>query len=153
MKCPFCGFSETKVVDKRDSSELDVTRRRRECLKCHERFTTYERPDLSQISVVKKDGKMEPFDRAKVLRGIIRACEKRPVSVSLMEKMTDDIEAEIRKDSSREVYSKKIGLMIMKRLKKLDKVAYLRFASVYREFEDLDDFEKEVSKLVKKQMS
>jgi transcriptional repressor NrdR len=150
MKCPFCGFSETKVVDKRDSSDLEVTRRRRECLKCHERFTTYERPDVSQIVVIKKDGTMQPYDRSKVLKGIVRACEKRPIAVGLMEKMTDDIEAEIRKDTSREISSKKIGYLVMKRLKKLDKVAYLRFTSVYREFEGLDDFEKEVSRLVKK---
>lgn len=152
MKCPFCGFSETKVVDKRDSNDLEVTRRRRECLKCHERFTTYERPDVSEIVVVKKDGTRQPFDRSKVLKGIVRACEKRPISVSLMEKMTDDIEAELRREPSREVSSKKVGGLVMKRLKKLDKVAYLRFASVYREFEDLDDFEKEVNRLVGKQM-
>jgi len=152
MKCPFCGFSETKVVDKRDSAELDVTRRRRECLKCHERFTTYERPDISQIIVIKKDGHTEQFDRAKVLRGIVRACEKRPISISVMEKMADDVESELRKGPVREVYSKKIGQIIMKRLKRMDKVAYLRFASVYREFEDVDDFEREVSKLVKRQM-
>ena len=150
MKCPFCDFSETKVVDKRDSSELDVTRRRRECLKCHERFTTYERPDISQIMVIKKDGRMEPFDRSKVLKGIIRACEKRSISVSAMEKLTDDIESELRKEFTREVPSKQVGKLVMRRLKRLDKVAYLRFASVYREFEDLGDFEKEVTKLVNK---
>ncbi len=149
MKCPFCGFSETKVVDKRDSHELDVTRRRRECLKCHERFTTYERPDISQIMVIKKDGRMEAFDRSKVLKGIVRACEKRPIAVGLMEKMTDDIEAELRKDFTREVPSKQIGTLVMRKLKRMDKVAYLRFASVYREFEGLDDFEKEVTRLVK----
>jgi transcriptional repressor NrdR len=150
MKCPFCDFSETKVVDKRDSSELDVTRRRRECLKCHERFTTYERADISQIMVIKKDGRMEPFDRSKVLKGIIRACEKRSISVSAMEKLTDDIEAELRKEFTREVPSKQVGKLVMRKLKRLDKVAYLRFASVYREFEDLGDFEKEVTKLVNK---
>jgi transcriptional repressor NrdR len=150
MKCPYCGFSETKVVDKRDTQDDDITRRRRECLKCHERFTTYERPDISQIMVVKKDGKMQPFDRAKVLRGIVRACEKRPISVGLMEKTTDDIEAELRKDFTREIPSKQIGRLVMKKLKKMDKVAYLRFTSVYREFDDLEDFEKEVTKLVKK---
>jgi transcriptional repressor NrdR len=150
MKCPFCGFSETKVVDKRDSTEQDVTRRRRECLKCHERFTTYERADISQIMVIKKDGKMEPFDRAKLLRGIVRSCEKRPIAVGLMEKTADDIESELRKDFNREVPSKQIGKLVMKKLKKLDKVAYLRFASVYREFADPADFEKEVTKLVKK---
>jgi transcriptional repressor NrdR len=152
MKCPFCGFSETKVVDKRDSSDMDVTRRRRECLKCHERFTTYERPDVSEIVVLKKDGTKQTFDRSKLLRGIVRACEKRPIAVGLMEKLTDDIEAELRKDPSREISSSKIGRLVMKKLKKLDKVAYLRFASVYREFEDVDDFEKEVNRLVKKQI-
>ena len=150
MKCPFCGFSETKVVDKRDSSDMESTRRRRECLKCHERFTTYERPDISQIMVVKKDGRMEAFDRSKVLKGIVRACEKRGISVGMMEKMTDDIEAELRKDFTREVSSKRIGQLVMRKLKKIDKVAYLRFASVYREFEDVDDFEKEVTKLTGK---
>ena len=138
------------MVDKRDSSELDVTRRRRECLKCHERFTTYERADISQIMVIKKDGRMEPFDRSKVLKGIIRACEKRSISVSAMEKLTDDIEAELRKEFTREVPSKQVGNLVMRKLKRLDKVAYLRFASVYREFEDLGDFEKEVTKLVNK---
>jgi transcriptional repressor NrdR len=149
MKCPFCGFSETKVVDTRDSSDLEVTRRRRECLKCHQRFTTYEKPDISQILVVKKDGSKQPFDRVKVLKGIIRACEKRPIAVSIMEKITDDIEAELRKDTAREISSKKVGTLVMKKLKKLDKVAYLRFTSVYREFEDLGDFEKEVTRLIK----
>ena len=152
MKCPFCAFSETKVVDKRDSTDQEVTRRRRECLKCHERFTTYEKPDISQIIVIKKGGERQPFDRTKVLKGIVRACEKRPIAVSLMEKMTDDIEAELRRETSREVSSKLVGRLVMKKLKKLDKVAYLRFASVYREFEDVDDFEKEVTKLVRKQM-
>ncbi len=149
MKCPFCGFAETKVVDKRDSSDLDVTRRRRECLKCKQRFTTYERPDISQITVVKKDGTTQPFDRAKVLKGIVKACEKRPIAVGVMEKLTDDVEAEIRKEQSRTVTSRQIGEIVMKKLKKLDKVAYLRFTSVYREFGDVDDFEKEMSRLVK----
>lgn len=150
MKCPFCGFPETKVVDKRDSAGLDSTRRRRECLSCKKRFTTYERPDASRIVVVKKDGRTEPFDRAKVLHGIVRACEKRPIAVSLMEKTADDIEAELRKGYSREVPSREIGNLVMKKLKKLDKVAYLRFASVYREFDGVDDFENELAKLAKK---
>jgi len=152
MKCPFCAFSETKVVDKRDSNDLEVTRRRRECLKCHERFTTYERPDVSEIVVVKKDGTLQPFDRSKLLKGIVRACEKRPIAINLMEKLTDDVEAELRKETSREVSSRKIGQKVMKKLKKIDKVAYLRFTSVYREFNKLDDFEKEVSKLASKEM-
>lgn len=149
MKCPFCGFSETKVVDKRDSTDLEVTRRRRECLKCKERFTTYERPDISPITVIKKDGRQEPFDRAKVLRGIVKACEKRPISVTAMEKMSDDVEAEIRRGQAREISSRDIGQMVMKKLRQADKVAYLRFASVYREFNDVNDFEKELTKLTK----
>jgi len=150
MKCPFCGFSETKVVDKRDSTDDEVTRRRRECLKCRERFTTYERPDISPIIVVKKDGRSEPFDRNKILKGIVKACEKRPLSIVVMEKMTDDIEAEIRKGQAREVSSRQIGAMVMRKLRQADKVAYLRFASVYREFSDVGDFEDELTKLVKK---
>ncbi len=150
MKCPFCGFSETRVVDKRDSADLEITRRRRECLKCRQRFTTYEKPDLTQIIVIKKDGRREPFDRSKVLRGIIKACEKRPISLSVMEKMADDVEADIRREQAREINSKKIGQLVMRKLKKLDKVAYLRFTSVYREFEDVDDFEKELNKLVRR---
>jgi transcriptional repressor NrdR len=153
MKCPFCDFPETKVIDKRDSEELGVTRRRRECLKCRERFTTYERPDISPLMVLKKDGRVEPFDRAKVQKGIARACEKRSVSMSRIEQIVDDIESELRKDQTREVPSKRIGELIMRKLKQLDKVAYIRFASVYREFEDVDDFAKEVMKLAKKQTS
>lgn len=150
MKCPFCGFPETKVVDKRDSSELEVTRRRRECLKCRERFTTYERPDISPITVIKKDGRQEPFDRAKVLKGIVKACEKRPISITAMEKIADDVEADIRKGQAREISSREIGQMVMRKLRQADKVAYLRFASVYREFSDVNDFEKELTKLIKK---
>lgn len=119
-------------------------------MKCRERFTTYERPDISPIIVVKKDGRSEPFDRNKILKGIVKACEKRPLSIVVMEKMTDDIEAEIRKGQAREVSSRQIGAMVMRKLRQADKVAYLRFASVYREFSDVGDFEDELTKLVKK---
>jgi transcriptional repressor NrdR len=149
MKCPFCSFPETKVVDKRDSEE-GTTRRRRECMKCAKRFTTYERPEISEIIVIKKDGSREPFDRGKVLKGVVRACEKRPIALNVMEHLTDEVEVELRSRDMREVTSRKIGEMVIKRLRKIDKVAYIRFASVYREFADLTDFEDEVKKLLRK---
>jgi len=144
MQCVFCG-NETKVLDKRTTS--DVTRRRRECLKCKKRFTTYERADIS-LAVVKKDGRREPFSREKVLSGILKACEKRPVSRQQIEEIVDGIENELRKISD-EVPSKKIGELVMKHLKKLDKVAYIRFASVYRSFDDITLFTEEVKSLKK----
>lgn len=149
MKCPFCSFSETKVVDKRDSEE-GTTRRRRECMKCGKRFTTYERPEISEIVVIKKDASRETFDRGKVLKGVVRACEKRPIALNVMERLTDEVEGELRSRDMREVTSRRVGEMVMKRLRKIDKVAYIRFASVYREFADLTEFEEEVKKLLRK---
>jgi transcriptional repressor NrdR len=150
MKCPFCGNEESKVVDKRDTDSGTATRRRRECLKCEKRFTTYERLETSSITVVKKDGTREQFDRAKIISGVTKACEKRPVSREDIEKLTDEVEAELKTAEEAEVQSTKVGELVVKKLKKLDKVAYIRFASVYKEFKDLDDFEKELQKINKK---
>lgn len=141
MKCIFCG-GETHVTDKRESN--DATRRRRECLKCRKRFTTYERVEKKDIIVVKKDGRREPFIRDKIKAGIMKACEKRPISTEKIERLIYNIEEKLRK-KRKEVKTEIIGKMIMNRLKKLDKIAYIRFASVYRDFKDIDDF-KEVIK-------
>lgn len=147
MRCPYCDFNETKVIDSRNSDRS--IRRRRECEGCGKRFTTYERAELVDLFVVKKDGRREPFDRQKLLAGIMRACEKRPVSHEKIEQMVDEIERELRSRESIEIRSKEIGGMVMKKLKRLDKVAYIRFASVYRSFEDVHEFEKELKKLLK----
>ena len=143
MKCAFCGHDATKVTDKRDGEE--TTRRRRQCLSCGKRFTTYERPEVN-IIVIKKDGRRERFDRQKLLTGILKACEKRPVSQETIEKVVNDIEAELRSFGS-EVPSRTIGELVMEKLKAIDKVAYIRFASVYRAFGDISAFEKEVKLL------
>lgn len=150
MKCPFCGSEELKVVDKRETENNNVTRRRRECLSCEKRFTTYERMENISIVVVKKDNTRAQFDREKILKGIIRACEKRPVTREEIDKVVNDIEAEIRNLDETEIPSKKVGNIVMKRLRKLDKVAYIRFASVYKEFKDLEEFHTELGKLIKK---
>ena len=150
MKCPYCFHEETKVVDKRETEELDVTRRRRECLKCEKRFTTYERVESLDLIILKKDGRREAFDREKLKRGIIKACEKRPVSYEQIEALMDKLEAELRKLKSKEVPSKLLGEKVMNGLKKLDKIAYIRFASVYRSFADVTDFQKELKDLIKK---
>lgn len=147
MICPFCAHDVTKVVDKREGTDGKTTRRRRECAKCGRRFTTFERVETLDLLVAKKDGRREPFDRLKLRSGIIKACEKRPVSASEIEKIIDAIEADLRKAGANEVSSKKIGELVTKRLKKLDQVAYIRFASVYRQFADIADFEKELAKL------
>ena len=149
MKCPYCLNSKTKVVDKRNLEELDSIRRRRECLSCGKRFSTYERIELIGFSVVKKDGRRENFYRNKLTTGIIKACEKRPIPREEIEKCVNGIEAELKNYEEREVPSSIIGKLVMERLKNLDKVAYIRFASVYREFTDLKSFEKEL-KLLKK---
>lgn len=149
MKCPYCNYDETKVVDKRESGE-ETTRRRRECLKCKKRFTTYEKVENVDLIVIKKDNTRQSFDRNKIERGILKACEKRPISYEQIKKIIDEIEAELRLKKTKEVQSKEIGEIIMKKLKKLDKVAYIRFASVYREFTDLSSFEQELKKLIKK---
>ena len=150
MKCPYCNNEDTKVKDKRETEDLEATRRRRECLKCNKRFTTYERIEEADIIVVKKEGKRERYERQKLINGIIKACEKRPISMDKIEKLVDSVESELRKRDSVEVDSKTIGKIVMRKLKTLDKVAYIRFVSVYSEFEDLDRFGEELEKLQKK---
>ncbi|MBI4453715.1 transcriptional repressor NrdR [Candidatus Woesearchaeota archaeon] len=147
MKCPFCPSIETKVVDKRETEEQSITRRRRECLKCGKRFTTYERIEMSNILVIKKDGKREQFDREKVKKGIIKACEKRNVSMEDIENIINEIEQKLRNLETTEVKSSLIGEFVIKRLKKLDKVAYIRFASVYKDFEDIESFKEAIEQL------
>jgi len=143
MKCIFCG-SDTKVTDKRESPE--GTRRRRECLKCKKRFTTYEKPERKQIIIIKKDKRREAFSIEKIKSGIIKACEKRPISIEKIDKIIENIEEKLRK-KGKEVRSEDIGKMVMNKLKKLDKVAYIRFASVYKDFKDISDFKNEVKGL------
>jgi transcriptional repressor NrdR len=140
MRCPFCGHIEDKVVDSRESREGDAIRRRRECLKCARRFTSYERLEEVPILIVKKDGSREPFDRAKLQRGIMAACQKRPVSLARQEEIVADIQARLTDLTDREIASRTLGEMVMDALKLTDSVAYVRFASVYRDFKDLPDF-------------
>lgn len=149
MKCPYCGSKDSEVVETRDSEDLDTIRRRRECLKCEKRFTTYERVENANLIVIKKDGKREQFDRDKLKSGIIRSCEKTTVSLETIDKLVTDIERELRGEDSVEIESKKIGQMVAARLKKLDKIAYIRFSSVFKRFVDIEDFEEEVKKLIK----
>jgi len=149
MRCPFCGHIEDKVVDSREAKDGDSIRRRRECLDCGRRFTSYERIDEIPYMVVKKDGKRESFDRTKVLAGLMRACEKRPISMTQLESIVDEIEKELQDSSDREIPTTDIGKIIMRRLKALDKVAYVRFASVYLEFEDVSAFMIELKDLVR----
>jgi transcriptional repressor NrdR len=140
MKCPFCSHIEDKVVDSRESKEGEVIRRRRECLSCGKRFTSYERIEQIPNLVVKKDGRRERFDRDKILAGLLRACEKRPVPVKTLEAIADRVEAMVQESPDREVPAAEIGEFLMERLRELDKVAFVRFASVYREFKDVDQF-------------
>jgi transcriptional repressor NrdR len=149
MRCPFCGHIEDKVVDSREAKDGDSIRRRRECLECGRRFTSYERIDEIPYMVVKKDGKREAFDRNKVLAGLMRACEKRPISMTQLEAIVDEIEKELQDSSDRELATSEVGKIIMRRLKSLDKVAYVRFASVYLEFEDVSAFMTELKDLVR----
>ena len=149
MKCPFCGHQNDKVVDSRESKEGDAIRRRRQCLGCQRRFTSYERIDEIAYMVVKKDGRRERFDRQKVLAGILKACEKRPVSMVQLETIADQAETMAQESSEREVATRAIGEMIMKDLKNLDKVAYVRFASVYLDFKDVPEFMNELKDLLK----
>ena len=149
MKCPFCGFEESKVIDSRPTDEGEKIRRRRECMSCAKRFTTYEIIESVPIVVVKKDGKSrEGFDRDKLFNGMMRACEKRPVSVGDIERAIDEIEAEIQHSLDREVTSVRIGELVMDKLKDIDEVAYVRFASVYRQFKDINTFMSELKKLL-----
>ena len=145
MKCPYCGFSESKVVDSRPADEGSI-RRRRECLQCERRFTTYE--ESLPMVVIKKDGSRQTFDRSKVLRGIQRSCEKRPVPVADMERMALEIEQELQNKLEREISTELVGEMVMDKLKKADEVAYVRFASVYRQFKDINTFMSELNKLL-----
>jgi transcriptional repressor NrdR len=147
MRCPFCGHAETKVVDSRVSESGDAIRRRRECLECEQRFTTYERREEMPLMVVKKDSSREPFDRAKLLRGLIVATAKRDVTPAQLEFLIEGIETELHNSFSYEVSAKHLGDMVLKRLLELDKVAYIRFASVYKQFQDLDEFTSELTKL------
>ncbi|WP_263408734.1 transcriptional regulator NrdR [Terriglobus tenax] len=148
MKCPYCGFTQDKVVDSRESKEADSIRRRRECERCNKRFTTYERIDEIPYMVVKKDGRREKFDRQKVLSGILRACEKRPVPAAKLERIVDETEAYVVDSPERERSTAEVGALIMARLKELDTVAYIRFASVYRDFTDVREFKEELEQLL-----
>lgn len=148
MKCPYCAHQDTDVVETRDSEDLSTTRRRRECSKCKKRFTTYERIENIPITVIKKDGRKERFDRPKLRSGILKACEKTVIGAEDIDAIVNKIERELRTLDSVEVESKKIGHMVANKLKKLDKVAYIRFASVFRRFVDLEDFKKELHKLL-----
>lgn len=151
MKCPFCGYKEDKVVDSRATAEESAVRRRRECLKCGKRFTTYEYVEEVSLMVIKKDGRREPFDRKKILAGIMKACEKRPISVEKMDEIVTFIERAVQKKSDREVSSSRIGELIMEKLKILDDVAYVRFASVYRQFKDVGQFMEELKDILGKE--
>ena len=148
MKCPFCGYSESKVIDSRPAEEGATIRRRRECLACQKRFTTYEIIERLPLVVVKRDGSRQTFDRVKLINGMVRACEKRPVSLSQLESIADDIEQELQSSLEREVSTVAIGEMVMSRLKAVDEVAYVRFASVYRSFKDINTGVEELTKLL-----
>ena len=148
MKCPFCDNPDTRVIDSRPTEEGHAIRRRRGCDKCNKRFTTYEKVEETILMVVKKDGKREAFDRSKLLRGIARACEKRPVTMAAMEGMVDEIERTLGSTMEKEVASDMIGELVMDQLKQVDEVAYVRFASVYRQFTDVNTFVKEIEKLI-----
>jgi transcriptional repressor NrdR len=146
VRCPFCGSRQSRVVDKRDNE--DLTRRRRQCTACGSRFTTYERPELARLLIVKKDGRREEFDRAKLRDGITKACTKRPVSVVTIEELLDEVESDLRRREGLEVPAAAVGELVMDKLRAVDKVAYIRFASVYRAFADVSSFEEEVRKLL-----
>jgi transcriptional repressor NrdR len=148
MKCPFCGFENDKVVDSREAKEGESIRRRRECLKCEKRFTTYERIDEIPYMVVKKDGRREKFERQKVLAGLLRACEKRPISMGKMEQIVNEVEQFVIDSPERERTASELGEQIMNNLKQIDKVAYIRFASVYRDFKDVGEFHSELESLL-----
>ena len=145
MKCPYCSHTKSRVTDKRDSQEN--IRRRRECLKCKKRFTTYERLERSDLYVIKKDGRREKFDRQKLQSGIEKAFEKRPVSIEKIQNIIEEIEEQIRKKGKKEISSSIIGNLVSKRIKRIDKIAYIRFASVYQDFQDIGDFKKQIKEL------
>ena len=148
MRCPFCAHPESKVVDSRPSDEGSSIRRRRECLACHKRFTTYETMESLPLMVIKKDGSRQTFDKTKLLNGMIRACEKRPVAFATLEEIANEIEQVLQNEMDREIPSARIGELVMERLKKVDEVAYVRFASVYRQFKDISTFMAELNKLL-----
>lgn len=148
MKCPFCSYKESKVVDSRPTDEATVIRRRRECISCSKRFTTYEKIEHMPIFVIKKDGRREVFDSGKIMGGVLKACEKRPVSITDIENLVADVEKTIYNSLEKEITSENIGEMVMERLKELDEVAYVRFASVYRQFKDINTFMEELKKLL-----
>ncbi|MGB9006282.1 MAG: transcriptional regulator NrdR [Candidatus Aminicenantales bacterium] len=149
MKCPYCDHQESKVIDSRESKKGLSIRRRRECLACRRRFTTYEKIEEIPYMVVKKDGSRQPFDSQKLLRGLLKACEKRPIPVKKVEEIVEEIEAKLHERADKEIRSSEIGQYVMERLKELDKVAYVRFASVYREFRDVSEFKRELETLLK----
>ena len=148
MKCPYCGYTESKVIDSRPAEEGSTIRRRRECLECHRRFTTFEVIERLPLVVVKRDGSRQSFDKVKLINGMVRACEKRPVSLKQIETIADDIELELQSNLDREINTVDVGEMVMDRLKDIDEVAYVRFASVYRSFKDINTFMEELSKLL-----
>ena len=148
MKCPFCGYEESKVIDSRPTDEGEKIRRRRECISCANRFTTYEIIESVPIMIIKKDKSRESFNREKLLKGMVRACEKRPVPIDTLENIVDEIESEIQNSLDREITSVKIGELVMDKLKDVDEVAYVRFASVYRQFKDINTFMSELKKLL-----
>ncbi len=148
MKCPFCGYTESKVIDSRPAEESTTIRRRRECLECSRRFTTYEIIERMPLVVIKRDGSRQTFDKVKLINGMVRACEKRPVALSKLEKIADEIEQELQSNLEREIKTVDVGEMVMNRLKNVDEVAYVRFASVYRSFKDINTFMDELSKLL-----
>ncbi len=151
MRCPYCGFSESKVIDSRPTDESNSIRRRRECLGCGKRFTTYETVESVPLVVVKKDGSRQSFDRSKILGGLIKACEKRPVPLETLEKAVTDIEQKLMGSMEREIPSERVGELVMEQLRAIDQVAYVRFASVYRQFQDIDSFMAELNKLLGKE--
>jgi len=149
MRCPYCGNKKDSVIDSRIAKNGSSVRRRRECLKCKRRFTTYEYVERTPLMVIKKDGRREGFDRQKLINGVIKACEKRPVSIDRIEKLADDIERKLEKKHDKEVDSKEVGELVMRGLHELDEIAYVRFASVYRQFKDVGQFVKELKKFLK----
>ncbi len=150
MKCPFCNHIESKVVDSREASEATTIRRRRECLNCGKRFTTYEYVERTALMVIKKDGRREPFNRQKILNGLLKACEKRPISMENLENLANEVEVELQKRYEQEVEAHHIGETVIEKLAKLDDVAYVRFASVYRQFKDINQFMRELKDVFNK---
>ena len=148
MKCPFCGYADSKVIDSRPAEDGTTIRRRRECLDCQKRFTTYEVIERMPLVVIKRDGSRQSFDRVKIINGLVRACEKRPVSMAQIENVADEVEQELRGRLETEVQSERVGEMVMVRLKDLDEVSYVRFASVYRSFKDIETFMDELAKIL-----